>query len=175
MAECGASLILCQHTHCIGCYEKWDNATIVYGQGNFIFDVDDGGELFDSGLLVRYIIGDYGAESVKVIPVVGPNGGAALAGEARANEILKAFEARTRRIRVQGFVEARFREYAAEKKDVLMKVFLGDSPVMRALSALRGGKAMRMYSKKSKTDILDTLLCDSIRELLTEGLYHDVF
>ncbi|MEZ4629095.1 MAG: CapA family protein, partial [Eubacteriales bacterium] len=44
IAECGASLVICQHSHCVGSSERWDNTTIVYGQGNFIFDVGDGGE-----------------------------------------------------------------------------------------------------------------------------------
>ncbi|NOQ22422.1 MAG: hypothetical protein GQ565_07215 [Candidatus Aegiribacteria sp.] len=34
----GADLIVCQHSHCIGAYEKYQNKVIIYGQGNFIFD-----------------------------------------------------------------------------------------------------------------------------------------
>ena len=37
MAEHGADLILCQHSHCIGCYEEYKGAHILYGQGNFHF------------------------------------------------------------------------------------------------------------------------------------------
>ena len=35
----GADLVVCQHSHCIGCEEKYNNGTIVYGQGNFLFDL----------------------------------------------------------------------------------------------------------------------------------------
>ena len=38
MVERGADLIICQHSHCIGCKEEYKNGTIVYGQGNFLFD-----------------------------------------------------------------------------------------------------------------------------------------
>lgn len=37
MARSGADIILCQHSHAIGCYEKYDDCHIVYGQGNFHF------------------------------------------------------------------------------------------------------------------------------------------
>jgi poly-gamma-glutamate synthesis protein (capsule biosynthesis protein) len=37
MVRAGADLVLCQHTHIIGCYEKYEGAHILYGQGNFHF------------------------------------------------------------------------------------------------------------------------------------------
>ena len=33
----GADVVLCQHSHCIGCYEQYEGAHILYGQGNFHF------------------------------------------------------------------------------------------------------------------------------------------
>jgi poly-gamma-glutamate synthesis protein (capsule biosynthesis protein) len=175
MAECGASLVLCQHSHCIGCCEKWENATIVYGQGNFIFDVEDGESCFDSGLLVRYGIEKHGTDKVTFVPIVRAKGGAALADEAKAKEILDGFETRSKRIRVQGFVNARYKAYAEEKKDVLLKAFIGNSVVLRGLNVLHGRKTTKLFSRESKIKMLDYLMCESIHELLTEGLYNDVF
>jgi poly-gamma-glutamate synthesis protein (capsule biosynthesis protein) len=175
MAECGASLVLCQHSHCVGCYEKWENATIVYGQGNFIFDVTDGEACFDTGLLVRYSIGNFGADKVSFVPIVRTKGGAELADDAKAAEIMEAFETRSRRIRVQGFVKARYKAYAEEKKDVLLKAFIGDSVALRGLNVIHGRKTTKMFSRESKLKMLDYLMCESIHELLTEGLYNDVF
>lgn len=37
MADCGADFITAQHTHCVGCFEKYENAYLLYGQGNFLF------------------------------------------------------------------------------------------------------------------------------------------
>mgnify|MGYP002235661412 CR=1 FL=1 len=33
LVDSGADYVICQHSHCIGCYETYDNSTIVYGQG----------------------------------------------------------------------------------------------------------------------------------------------
>ena len=175
IAECGASLVLCQHSHCIGSYEKWDNATIVYGQGDFVFDAENRNECFGAGLLVRYTIGDYGAEQIAFVPVVRVPGGAALAEDARAAEILEAFEQRSLRLRMQGFVEARYRVYAAEVKEKMLKVIVSGHALTRSVNLLYGRRPTRMLSLRNKVDLLNALRCESIRELLTEGLYHDVF
>ena len=37
MVYCGADAVITQHSHCIGCYEEFEGAHILYGQGNFNF------------------------------------------------------------------------------------------------------------------------------------------
>ncbi|MDP3447313.1 MAG: CapA family protein [Eubacteriales bacterium] len=106
IAECGASLVLSQGSHAVGCSERWNNTTIVYGQGSFICAAADSGA--QTGLLVRYAIGDYGADTVGYVPIVSTDCGAALADETKAAEMLDGFQKRTLRVRVEGFVPARF-------------------------------------------------------------------
>jgi hypothetical protein len=38
LVDCGADAVICQHTHIIGCEERYRDAPILYGQGNFMFD-----------------------------------------------------------------------------------------------------------------------------------------
>ena len=102
IAECGASLVLSQGSHTVGCSERWNNTTIVYGQGSLI-----SGEA-QEGLLVRYTIGDYGADTVGFVPVIGSGNGAAIADEAASAELMEGFQKRSLRVRVEGFVPARF-------------------------------------------------------------------
>lgn len=105
IAECGASLVLSQGSRVIGCSERWNNTTIVYGQGAFL---PGSVAKEEAGLLVRYTIGDFGADTVGFVPVVSENGVAALAEETKAAELLEGFEKRSLRVRVEGFVPARF-------------------------------------------------------------------
>lgn len=37
LADSGADVVLCQHSHCVGCYEEYNGCHILYGQGNFHF------------------------------------------------------------------------------------------------------------------------------------------
>ncbi len=106
IAECGASLVLSQGSHIIGCSERWNNTTIVYGQGVLSSGNVNGAE--DTGLLVRYTVGDYGADTVEYLPTIAANGSVSIADDAKRVEILSAFEKRTLRVRVEGFVPARF-------------------------------------------------------------------
>lgn len=39
LVECGADVVSCQHSHIAGCMENWQQATILYGQGNFLLDL----------------------------------------------------------------------------------------------------------------------------------------
>ena len=58
MVKHGADVVLCQHSHCIGCYEKYENGHILYGQGNFHFVHEEWAgegyerEMWNTGLIV---------------------------------------------------------------------------------------------------------------------------
>lgn len=47
--------MVCQHSHCIGCKEEYLQGTIVYGQGNFLFD-DEENEYWQTSLLIRITV-----------------------------------------------------------------------------------------------------------------------
>src|SRR5699024_1436352 len=51
-AQKGADLIVCQHSHCIGAYEEFEGSTIIYGQGNFIFNTLNN-EFWNTSLLIK--------------------------------------------------------------------------------------------------------------------------
>lgn len=55
LADSGADVVLCQHSHCIGCHEVYNDCHILYGQGNFHF-VKNYPELegWPSGMAVTY-------------------------------------------------------------------------------------------------------------------------
>jgi poly-gamma-glutamate synthesis protein (capsule biosynthesis protein) len=111
IAECGASLVLSQGSHTIGCSERWNNTTIVYGQGVVFAGQSVADE--DAGLLVRYTVGDFGADTVEFIPVVAKFGEVSIADEKEQTEMMAGFEKRSLRVRVEGFVSARF-----DKKEI---------------------------------------------------------
>lgn len=54
MARAGADVILCQHSHCIGCYELYQNTHILYGQGNFHFVKPTDAYGWHTALAVKY-------------------------------------------------------------------------------------------------------------------------
>lgn len=90
MVKNGADLVMTQHSHCIGCHEKYLNGEIVYGMGNFHFVKYPNRVVFNRGLMLRVDIeNDF---HIQYIPVVSTSTGIRLANQAEKEEILGAFE-----------------------------------------------------------------------------------
>ncbi len=93
MVKAGADVVLCQHSHCIGTYEKFENGTILYGQGNFHFTGDgDTDPILQTGLIVHVDIND--KLEVTFVPTVVREDGFSidLAKGAQKEEILTKLE-----------------------------------------------------------------------------------
>ena len=65
MVRAGADVVLCQHTHCISCYENYEGGHILYGQGNAHF-IGTTAPCWDSGLAVAY---DTLSNEIEFIPL----------------------------------------------------------------------------------------------------------
>jgi poly-gamma-glutamate synthesis protein (capsule biosynthesis protein) len=93
MVLCGASAVLMQHSHCVGCYENFEGGHIVYGQGNFNFVYpNEKLEEWYTALLVELDI-DKGVD-ISFHPIVQTKVGCDLATGEKATEILGAFAKR---------------------------------------------------------------------------------
>ena len=94
MVRAGADLVLCQHSHCIGCHESYRGGQIVYGQGNFHFVKYSDNPQWQSGLAVA--VRTDGEMEVEFLPVVTSGSGIRLAQGEEKEAILSAFEERSR-------------------------------------------------------------------------------
>ena len=92
MAHSGADIILCQHSHCVGCYENYDGCHILYGQGNFHFVKGKKPE-WHTSLAVEY---DTKTHQISFIPLRTNTYGISLAKGEDAKEILREFEERSK-------------------------------------------------------------------------------
>ena len=95
MVKNGADVVLCQHSHCIGCYENYNGSHILYGQGNFHFvkDNDDPFDIWNTSFAVKY---DSGANTVEFVPIVFTKTGITLAKGNVAKMIDDGFCARNK-------------------------------------------------------------------------------
>ena len=92
MVENGADVVISQHSHCIGCYEEYNGAHIVYGQGNFHFYWDNMRDIWYTSLLVQLEIED--GLKIQFIPLISKNKGIDIARGEEADKIMSDFEAR---------------------------------------------------------------------------------
>ena len=87
MVKSGADLVLCQHSHCIGCYEAFRGGHILYGQGNFHFvEKKTDHPHWQNGLIASVSITDQ--LNVEWIPVVVEGKGIRLPTEDEGRRLL---------------------------------------------------------------------------------------
>ncbi len=169
----GANLVLCQHSHCIGCEEKYKKCTIVYGQGNFLFDNSDN-ECWQTGLLVR-VSDDF---EITYIPVRKHGEYVRLAEQRDANRILAEFRERSEDIQKTGFIEETYKSFADSMSSYYLQQFRGISNsniVVRILNKITKKKwrtwwMKSIYDERSKRSIKNCLQCESHRELILMGI-----
>ena len=167
LVEKGADLVICQHSHCIGCKEAYRNGTIVYGQGNFLFD--DGESVFlETSLLVQ--IGDN--FEIRYIPLRKNGNAVRLADRMESDRILSDFSLRSREIQDAGILEQKYREFSQQNLCEYLMALSGKKPgiFVRIVNKLSGHrylnwKITQRYTTPRLLQILNYLECEAHSEL----------
>lgn len=169
IVEKGADLVICQHSHCIGSYEKYNNSTIVYGQGNFIFNKYDN-EFWNNGLLINLKIKN--KLQLEFIPIIREKKGVRLATGEVAEEILSEFEKRSKKIIEKGFIEEKYIELAQRNIDSYLRGFLGFGRWLSVIDRrlLKGRIIRRRLNSKKLLKLQNFIECETHRELVLTGL-----
>jgi len=171
LVDKGADLVVCQHSHCIGCEEAYHGGTIVYGQGNFLFDHSTN-ECWQTGLLIQlneqldvsYLCVEKDGSRVKLAP------------EERSKQILEEFYHRSREISLEGFVERNYARYAQTMtQGYLLRVAGKRGFLTKLLNRLTGGRYLKLrlrrrYGKQARLSLQNTVECEAHRELLLAGI-----
>lgn len=168
MIDKGADLVVCQHSHCIGCEEKYKGGTIVYGQGNFLFDHSKS-EFWQTSLLIEL---DYDF-NIKYIPLVKAGNLVRLAEGEKLQEILSDFESRCEDIKKAGFVEEAYTSYATLNGDYYRTILSGIRRgfIHKVINKLSGGKYEKQLVKKElagsrSLTFKNFFMCEAHRELI---------
>ena len=164
MVECGADLIVCQHSHCIGCEEKYRGSLIVYGQGNFIFNKQQD-EFWNTSLLIGIDL-DNGPK-YNYVPIVQTKNGTRLASAEERNEIIDNFKKRSEQIKDANFIQNEYKKFADEKLSSYF-VALNGGLVLRTIRKFCPRILTRRIFKCKPT--LNVIECEAHRELFIQGL-----
>ena len=164
MCDKGADLVVCQHSHCVGCEEKYNNSTIVYGQGNFIFDAKSD-EFWNSSILISVsLIDDI---KIEYVPLEKENG---IVKFAKNEDVLSDFYKRSEEINEDGFIEKKYAEFSEYMLQGYIYTMCGTSFPFRILNKICGYRLKKKISKKRVLAIQNYIECEAHRELLLKGL-----
>jgi hypothetical protein len=168
MAEKGADLIVCQHSHCIGAFEKYSDSIIVYGQGNFLFDRRNN-EFWNTGLLVEACFGE--KMSVNFIPVSKKGNGVSLPEEHDTASILNEFYERSESITRPGFIDAEYEKYCISHGLFYLGALSGLGRIMRKIDRMLNGYITRCIYPVDRLNMLQNFIeCETHRELVLKYL-----
>lgn len=169
IAEKGADLVICQHSHCIGCYEQYKNSKIIYGQGNFIFDLSDS-KYWQTSLLIKIEIKN--GFNIEYVPIVKKGNAVRLAKEEVAKEILEAFHKRSEEILQEGFIKQQYQKFSEEYIKMYLRDFAGFGKWLSRIDRhLLGESLLKIkYNKKKLLSIQNYIECEAHRELFLTGL-----
>ena len=146
MADCGADVILAQHTHCIGCEENYNGAYLLYGQGNFLFVRGDGKECTRHGFAIEIILSDEGLEIHKHPVLVN--------GYAISYDNLfdySDFYERSTHVNDDDFINAKFFEFVQTQRRVKTKQFVKHYWYDKILYKIMPKSIARFFNEKFRT------------------------
>lgn len=169
MAEKGADLVICQHSHCIGCMEEHNGSTIVYGQGNFLFDLG-GDEYKNTGFIIT---ADPRSRKVNFHPVIRKDNSVRMADKAAAKRIQKDFCKRSEQIKNGEFVYKQYSKFASER--IMSYELLSMGGIGKILIKLHLLKLLKwIYGREAELALLNTLNCEAHNDLFAEGLKQNI-
>ena len=176
-AEVGADYIIAQHTHCIGCMEKYNDSYLIYGQGNFLFD-NSNSEYWQTSLLIEIDLEK--ENNCKLIPIIKDGASIRLAELNEKNNIMNDFRKRSSEILEEDFVEKKYREFADEIKSNYLNILGGricNNIIFRIVNKLlfRHTLTDLIYVRKECIKIKNIIECEAHREVLIEILNKKIY
>ncbi|MCD4827134.1 MAG: CapA family protein [Acholeplasmataceae bacterium] len=165
----GANIVICQHTHTIGSYEKYKDSNIIYGQGNFIFNYKSK-ECWKTGLLINLHFSD--EQKIDFIPFKQTSKGISSMSTAESKEILEHFYLRSKTILDELKLKEMYQIYANQNIDYYIYEIIAFPKILKKLDVkIFKGRILKYYLKKNKIlSLINYFECESHNELIIEGL-----
>lgn len=167
MIDSGADVIICQHSHCIGCEELYNSGRIIYGQGNFIFHRTKIA-LWYTGLMISINVTKDNKLTIDYNVVQNSIPYVRLAEEITKQNILSQFNRRSEEIKHIGFIENKWQNWVFENIDTYC---------MRGIAGCRNRYILALdrrlnyflskfiwRNKHRRKLLLNYIRCESIRE-----------
>lgn len=170
MADCGADMILAQHTHCIGCEEWYNGSYLLYGQGDFLLKNFAPG-LTDSGLIIELVIenGNVGIKKHLVNSIDN------MFVRYNEKQDLSEFDERSKKVNDDDYVYKQLQKFCDNELQLYLTAFKSPSKLRTRLKRFFP-KAYKMwlyrYNERDLMFTLHTLRSEQNRETAIVGLEH---
>ena len=168
MADCGADMVLSQHTHCVGCEEYYSGAYLLYGQGNFLFRSFNN-EFTDTGLIVELLFTDNGYTVNKHLVN-------AIEDTVRYDQTqdFSEFNKRSEMAHDEAFVQREFERYCLNEAFQYLRAYKGKTLLSRVFNHFFPKQykhyILNSYRREQLLFTLHSLRSEQNREIAIEGI-----
>ena len=171
LVEIGASVVVCQHSHCSGAVEVHNGALIVYGQGNLVFDwLPKPNPDWFRGFLIEVALSASGIVSYGLLPYERGNTGvgAQLLTAEAASAFRKEIEEASMLLADPVGLESRWREYCVRRANSYYQQLLGALPGSNFFRRVadRLGVSVVPLRARHRMILLNLIRCEAHREAL---------
>lgn len=164
-ADKGADIVIGQHSHCIGCKETYKNSTLIYGQGNFLFDAADI-EPWKTSLFLEIYLNDNSYE-INYIPLAKQSNRVRVAENNESKDILSQFNMRSENIKREHFIENSFVNLCKYKSKPYIRVLSGNKNILKKVFIkLFNPPITFFYKLANKLMVYNYLNCESHYEIM---------
>lgn len=166
MADHGADLILCQHSHCIGTAECWSGATILYGQGNAVFGKRGENEAWNTGLLTTVMLTEE-EKNIAFRLLRAEEHGIRFASEKENAERLQKMAEQSACLSDPAEIKKKWDVFCEERASEYLPAMLCYNRVANKLNRMLHGKLTKyLVSRSKKMVAMNIVRCDAHRDVL---------
>lgn len=173
MANSGADLVLCQHSHCIGTYEVIDGATIIYGQGNAAFGYRDGNTAWNEGFIVCVSLDD-NSVSLKLMNAV--EDGIVLASDTDSQKRIEQMKKDSEKINDPVFIKEEWNKFCTQLEALDLALLFGKNRVFNKINRILNNKLIKLlYNPRKQMITMNMIRCEAHHEVIQTILENNYF
>lgn len=173
MAQSGADLVLCQHSHCIGTYEEIYGSTIIYGQGNSAFGYRAGNDSWNEGFIVSVSLED---NSVNLYLMNAVEEGIVLTNETDSQNRIKQMKKDSEKIDDFEFIKEEWNKYCSKQEALDLALVYGKNRVYNKINRILNNRLIKMmYGPKKQMITMNLIRCEAHHEVVQTILENNYF
>lgn len=174
MIRFGADIVICQHSHCIGACEYYENGYILYGQGNGVYGYRDGNQAWNEGLLLTIELSD--KPIIKETLLLATKESVVCASGEIAEKRMQQFYEESKKLHNKQFLKEEWIQFCRKNGAINRPLFYGKSRIAIATNRITKNKLFRAMMPKSREMVTMNLIrCDAWREVITTLLEFDIY
>ena len=174
MIDAGANLVTCQHSHCIGTLEEWNNGLIIYGQGNSVFGYNMGDIKWNVGLIIQLKIEK--CISIDLIPISAHEDGVHLLDPEASNLLLHRVRLNSKLIKKETWVKKSWVSFCSTQRNSYLPLQYGWNRVLIKLNKMSNGKLLNSFvNGRKKMVSMNLVRCDAHREVINTILEEEFY